>query len=135
MLARNAWTVILATALAAVTAGAQQPTKPTSTPARSSTTAAQTPAAAKKGNAKTSTAAVLAVNTDSAKKIVMANVPGATITSTHLRRTSGKSYYSVNYKEKGGRKTMHATVDANTGVFTATPVTTPAAKPAAKKPS
>ena len=134
MLARNAWTVIVATALAAAAAGAQQPAKPTSTPARSTTSKTQTPAAAK-SNAKTSTAAALPVNTDSAKKIVMANVPGASITSTHLRRSSSKSYYSVNYKEKGGRKTMHATVDANTGVFTATPVTTSTARPAAKKPS
>jgi len=85
MLARNAWTIVVATALAAAAAGAQQPTKPTSTPARSAT--AQQPTAAK-SNAKTSTAAALPVNTDSAKKIVMTNVPGATITSTHLRRTS-----------------------------------------------
>jgi len=131
MLARNAWTIVVATALAAAAAGAQQP-KPASTPARS--TAAQQPTAAK-ANAKTSTAAALPVNTDSAKKIVMTNVPGATITSTHLRRTSGKSYYSVNYKEKGGRKTMHGMVDANTGAFTQSAVAPAPAKPAAKKPS
>ena len=133
MLGRNAWAAIVATALAATAAGAQQPAKP-STPARSSASKPQTPAAAK-SNAKTSTAAALAVTTDSAKKIVLANVPGATIASTHLRRSSSKSYYSVNYKEKGGRKTMHAMVDANTGAFTAAPVTSSTAKPAAKKPS
>ena len=135
MLARNAWTIVVATALAAAAAGAQQP-KPASTPARSTATTQQKPAAAKT-NAKTSTAAALPVNTDSAKKIVMTNVPGATITSTHLRRTSSKSYYSINYKEKGGRKTLHGMVDANTGVFTQSapaPAQT-SAKPAAKKPS
>ena len=134
MLARNAWTIVVATALAAAAAGAQQPAKPASTPARSSTTQQQKPAAAKT-NAKTPTAAALAVNTDSAKKIVMANVPGATVTSTHLRRTSSKSYYSVNYKEKGGRKTLHGMVDANTGAFTPSAPAPAAAKPAAKKPS
>ena len=133
MLARNAWTIVVATALAAAAAGAQQPAKPASTPARSRTTAQQPTAA--KTNAKTSTAAALAVNTDSAKKIVMTNVPGATITSTHLRRTSGKSYYSVSYKEKGGRKTLHGTVDANTGVFTQSAPAPSSVKPAAKKPS
>ena len=133
MLARNAWTIVVATALAAAAAGAQQPAKPASTPARSSTTAQQSTAA--KTNAKTSTAAALPVNTDSAKKIVMTNVPGATITSTHLRRTSGKSYYSVSYKEKGGRKTLHGMVDANTGTFTQSAPATTAAKPAVKKPS
>ena len=133
MLARNAWTFVVATALAAAAAGAQQP-KPASTPARSSTATQQKPAAAKT-NAKTPTAAALAVNTDSAKKVVMANVPGATITSTHLRRTSSKSYYSVSYKEKGGRKTMHGMVDANTGAFTQSAPAPAAAKPPAKKPS
>ena len=135
MLARNAWTIVVATALAAAAAGAQQP-KPASTPARSSAAAQQPPAKANaKSNAKTATAAALPVNTDSAKKIVMANVPGATITSTHLRRTSGKSYYSVNYKEKGGRKTLHGMVDATTGVFTQSAPAPSSAKPAAKKPS
>ena len=132
MLGRNAWTVVVATALAAAAAGAQQP-KPASTPSRASTAAQQPPAA--KTNAKTSTAAALPVNTDSAKKIVMSSVPGATITSTHLRRTSGKSYYSVNYKAKGGRKTLHGMVDANTGVFTPSAPAPTSAKPAAKKPS
>ena len=134
MLARNAWTLVVATAFAAAAAGAQQPAKPASTPARSTSATQQKPAAAKT-NAKTSTAAALPVTTDSAKKIVMANVPGATITSTHLRRASGKSYYSVNYKEKGGRKTMHGMVDANTGVFSQSAVAPATAKPAAKKPS
>ena len=134
MLARNAWNMVVATALAAAAAGAQQP-KPASTPARSSTAAQQPAKTAAKTNAKTSTAAALPVNTDSAKKIVMTSVPGATITSTHLRRTSGKSYYSVNYKEKGGRKTLHGMVDANTGVFTQSAPAPAAAKPAAKKPS
>jgi uncharacterized membrane protein YkoI len=132
MLARNAWTLVVATAFAAAAAGAQQP-KPTSTPARS-TSHAQSPTAAKT-NAKTSTAAALSVNTDSAKKIVMANVPGATITSTHLRRGSSKSFYSVSYKEKGGRKTMHGMVDATTGVFSPSAPASTSAKPAAKKPS
>lgn len=131
MLARNAWTIVVATALAAVAAGAQQP-KSASSPARS-TTAQQPPAA--KTNAKTAAAAALPVNTDSAKKVVMANVPGATVTSTHLRRTSSKSYYSINYKEKGGRKTLHGTVDANTGAFTPVAAAPSSAKPAAKKPS
>ena len=134
MLARNAWTIVVATALAAAAAGAQQP-KPASTPARSSTAAQQPAKASAKTNAKTPTAAALAVNTDSAKKIVMASIPGATITSTHLRRTSSKSYYSVNYKEKGGRKTMHGMVDANTGAFTQSAPATNAAKSATKKPS
>jgi len=132
MLARNAWTIVVATALVAAAAGAQQP-KPASTPARSST-ASQAPTAAKT-NAKTATAAALPVNTDSAKKIVMTNVPGATITSTHLRRTSGKSYYSVSYKAKGGRKTLHGMVDASTGTFTQSAPAPTSAKPAAKKPS
>jgi uncharacterized membrane protein YkoI len=131
MLARNAWTIVVATAFAAAAAGAQQP-KPASAPARSSV-AQQKPAA--KTNAKTSAAAALPVNTDSAKKVVMASVPGATVTSTHLRRTSGKSYYSVSYKEKGGRKTLHGTVDANTGAFTQSAPAPSAAKPATKKPS
>ena len=115
MLSRNALTVLVATALSAVVAGAQQPAKPTTT---RSSTAAQAPAAAKK-SARTSTAVALPVSTDSAKKIVAANEAGASITSAHLHRSAGKAYYTVGYKPKGEKKTMHATVDANTGAFAA----------------
>jgi uncharacterized membrane protein YkoI len=119
MLARNALMVVVASALTAVAASAQQPAKPA---APRST--AQAPAAAKQA-----AAATLPVSSDSAKKIVAANAPGATVSSAHLKRNAGKAYYSVSYKMKGDKKPMHATVDANTGAFA------PAAAKSAKKPS
>ena len=131
MLSRNALVVIVATALTATAAAAQQPAKPATT--KHSSTPSQAPAAKK--NAHTSTAAAVPVNTDSAKKIVLANEAGATVTSTKLHHSGGKAYYAVSYKMKGDSKTMHATVDAHTGVFA--PAATPdsSKKPATKKPS
>ena len=125
MLSRNALAMLIATAVSAVAAGAQQPAKPTAT---RSTAAAQAPAAAKK-SAKTSTAVALPVSADSAKKVVAANAAGASVTSAHLHRSAGKSYYTVGYKTKGDKKTMHATVDANTGAFA---TVAPSAKSARK---
>jgi uncharacterized membrane protein YkoI len=132
MLARNALMLAVATALTAVAAGAQQPSKPT-TGTTHSTAAAQAPTAAKR-SAKTSAAAALPVSSDSAKKIVAANAAGAVVSSAHLKRSGGKAYYAVSYKMKGEKKSMHATVDANTGAFANV---APAAAPAksAKKPS
>lgn len=128
MLARNALMFVVATALTAAVAGAQQP-KPT-TPTKSST-AQQAPAA--KQTSKTSTAQATPIHSDSAKKIVMANEPGATVTSAKLHKESGKAWYNVSYKMKGDSKTMHATVDATTGAFSATaPAST---KSSTKKPS
>ena len=132
MLARNAFMLVVASALTAALAGAQQPAKPTGT-ARSTATP-QAPAAAKK-TAKTSAAAALPVSSDSAKKIVVANAPGATVSSARLHRSAGKAYYAVSYKVKGEKKSMHATVDANTGAFAAVAPPAAPAKPAAKKPS
>ena len=126
MLARNALVFVVATALTAAVAGAQQP-KP-ATPTKSSTT--QAPAA--KQTSKTSTAQAVPINSDSAKKIVMANEAGATVSSAKLHKESGKAWYNVSYKMKGQTKTMHATVDANTGAFSATPAST---KSSPKKPS
>lgn len=114
MLSRNALAVIVATALTAAVAGAQQPAKPATT--RSTAPTAQAPAQAKK-SAKTASAAALPINADSAKKIVTSNAAGATVTSARLHRSAGRSYYSVAYKMKGEKKAMHATVDANTGAF------------------
>jgi uncharacterized membrane protein YkoI len=130
MLSRNALAVIVATALTAAVAGAQQPAKPATTTTRASTTA-QAPAAAKK-TPKTSSAVALPVSADSAKKIVASNAAGATVTSARLHRSAGKSYYNVSYKLKGDKKTMHATVDATSGAFAT--VAPAATKPAAKKP-
>jgi uncharacterized membrane protein YkoI len=128
MLARNALVFVVATALTAAVAGAQQPKPATST---KSSTAQQAPAA--KSTSKTATAQALAINSDSAKKIVMANEAGATVTSAKLHKESGKAWYNVSYKMKGQTKTMHASVDANTGAFSATvPSST---KSSAKKPS
>jgi uncharacterized membrane protein YkoI len=131
MVSRNAWLVIVASALSAVGAAAQQPAKPATTSTHSST--AQAPAAAKK-TSKTSTAVALPVSADSARKIVAANEHGATVTSTKLHHKADKAYYAVSYKLKGDSKTMHATVDANTGTFAAAAAPAPA-KPAAKKPT
>jgi uncharacterized membrane protein YkoI len=121
---------VIATAITAAVAGAQQPK--TTPPARSTT--AQAPAAAKPSS-KTSTAAAVPVSSDSAKKIVVANAAGATVTSARLHRSSGKAWYAVSYKVKGEKKTMHATVDANTGAFANVAPPAPAAKSSAKKPS
>ena len=132
MVSRNALVVIVASALSAVAAAAQQPAKPAPTTTHSSTTA-QAPTAAKK-TGKTSTAVALAVTADSARKIVATNAHGATVTSAHLHHNAGKAYYAVSYKLKGDSKTMHATVDANTGAFTA--AAAPASpKSSAKKPT
>jgi uncharacterized membrane protein YkoI len=118
--------VAIATALTAAVAVAQQPKQ---APVAKST--AQAPAAKK--SAKTAAAAALPVSADSAKKIVMANAAGATVSSARLHKSAGKAYYNVAYKMKGEKNTMHATVDANTGAFaTMAPA---AAKPATKKPS
>ena len=132
MLARNALMLAVATALTAAAAGAQQPSKPATGTARS-TPGAQAPTAAKK-SARTSAAAALPVSSDSAKKIVVANAAGATVSSAHLKRSGGKAYYAISYRMKGDKKAMHATVDANTGAFANV---APAAAPArsAKKPS
>jgi len=131
MYTRNALVFAIATFVSAAVAGAQQPKQ--TTPTRSKATA-QAPAAAKP-TAKTSAAQALAINSDSAKKIVIANEPGATVTSTHLHRASGKAWYTVNFKAKGEKKTMHATVDATSGAFATVAPSAPATKPAAKKPS
>ena len=128
MLARNALVFVAATALTAAVAGAQQPKPATST---KSTSTAQAPAA--KSTAKTSSAQALPISSDSAKKIVMANEAGATVSSAKLHKESGKAWYNVSYKMKGQTKTMHASVDANTGAFSATvPSST---KSSTKKPS
>ena len=95
-------------------------------------TVQQAPAA--KSSSKTSTAKALPVSADSAKKIVAANEAGATVTSAKLHHASGKAYYEVGYKMKGDSKTMHATVDANTGEFAQKPAST-STKSSAKKPS
>jgi uncharacterized membrane protein YkoI len=131
MLSRNAFLVIVATALTAGAAAAQQPAKPATT--KHSSTPAQAPAAKK--NAHTSSAAAVAINADSAKKIVRANEAGATVTSTKLHHSGDKAYYTVSYKMKGDTKTMHATVDANTGAFAPAPAPDASTKPATKKPS
>ncbi len=126
MLARNALVFVVASALTAAVAGAQQPKS--TTPAHST---AQAPAA--KPSQKTSSAKALPVSADSAKKIVAANEAGATVTSAKLHHSSGKAYYEVGYKMKGESKTMHATVDANTGAFEQkAPAST---KSSTKKPS
>jgi uncharacterized membrane protein YkoI len=124
MLARNALVTVVATALAASAAAAQQPAKPAAPAPRSAIAHSQAPGAKK--NAKTSATAALAVNADSAKKVVMANAPGAKVTSERLHRSGGKSYYAVSYRVKGASRTMHANVDANTGAFT---TSAPAAAP------
>jgi uncharacterized membrane protein YkoI len=127
MRTRNAFVIAIATALTAALAGAQQPKQ---APAAKSTAPAQAPATKQKP--KTMAAATLPVSSDSAKKIVMANAAGATISSARLHKSAGKAYYNVAYKMKGEKKTMHATVDANTGAFEAV---APAAKSTTKKPS
>ena len=119
MLARNALALVVATALTAAVAGAQQPKS--ATPTKSSATQ-QAPAA--KSSSKTSTAQALPVSSDSAKKIVVANEAGATVTSAKLHHASGKAYYEVGYKMKGESHTQHATVDANTGAFAQKPAST-----------
>jgi len=128
MRTRNALLFLAATALSAAVAGAQQPK--TAPPAKS---AATTQAPAAKPSGKTSTATAVPINSDSAKKIVMANATGATVTSARLHRSSGKAWYNVSYKVKGEKKTMHATVDANTGAFANVAPTTKSSTP--KKPS
>jgi uncharacterized membrane protein YkoI len=121
---------VIATAATAAVAGAQQPK--TTPPAKSAATA-QAPAA--KPTQKTSAAQALPVSSDSAKKIVVANATGATVSSAKLHRSAGKAWYTVNYKVKGEKKTMHATVDANTGAFAQVTAPAAATKPSAKKPS
>lgn len=128
MLARNALVFVVATALTAAVAGAQQPKPAPST--KSTTPAQQAPAA--KSSSKTTSAQAVPINSDSAKKIVMANEAGATVSSAKLHHESGKAYYNVSYHMKGQSKTMHATVDANTGAFTATPAAS--TKSSTKKP-
>ena len=127
MRTRNALVLAIATALTAAVAGAQQPKQ---APVAKSTTA-QAPAAKQGG--KTAAAAAVPVSADSAKKIVMANAAGATISSARLHKSAGKAWYNVAYKMKGEKKTMHATVDANTGAFAT--VAPAAAKSTTKKPS
>lgn len=133
MLARNALVLAVATALTAAVAGAQQPT-PKTTPKPKSSSTAQAPAA--KTTSKTAAAQALPVSSDSAKKIVMANASGATISSARLHKSAGKAWYAVSYKMKGEKKTMHATVDANSGAFenVAQPAA-PTKSSSAKKPS
>ena len=130
MRTRNALLFVVATALSAAAAGAQQP-KPAPTTTKSTT--AQAPASAKKSS-KTSAATALPISADSAKKIVAANESGATVSSAHLKHSNGKAYYSVSYKMKGEKNTMHATVDANTGAFATVAPSTSSTK-SAKKPS
>jgi uncharacterized membrane protein YkoI len=130
MLARNALLFVVAAALSAAAAGAQQP-KPA--PSTTKSTTAQAPASAKKSS-KTSAATALPISADSAKKIVAANESGATVSSAHLKHSNGKAYYSVSYKMKGEKNTMHATVDANTGAFATVAPSTSSTK-SAKKPS
>jgi uncharacterized membrane protein YkoI len=125
MLARNALVLAIATALTAGIAGAQAPASKAK-----STATAQAPAA--KSTAKTAAVQALPVSSDSAKKIVMANASGATVSSARLHKSAGKAWYSVTYKG-ADKKTMHATVDANTGAFTA--AAPAAAKSTSKKPA
>ena len=130
MLTHNAFTLIGAITLTAAVAGAQQPAKQ---PPTTHTTATQAPAQSKK-TSKTSAATALPINTDSAKKIVVANAAGAMVSSAKLHKSDGKAYYAVSYKVKGNSKTMHASVDANTGAFAAGS-SAPPPKSSTKKPS
>lgn len=137
MLARNALAVLAATALTATLATAQQPAKPAPSTRSTAVTHAQQPAAAAKKSPRTSAAAALAVSADSAKKVVLANVPSAKVSSERLHRSNGKAYYMFSYRAKGQTKQMHASVDATTGAFS---MTVPAGgstrkAPAPKKPS
>ena len=125
MRTRNALLFVVASALTAAVAGAQQPK--TTPPAKSAAPAAAKPAQ------KTPAATAVAINSDSAKKIVLSNEAGATVTSTRLHKSAGKAWYNVSYRMKGEKKTMHATVDANTGAFAT--VAPPAKASTPKKPS
>lgn len=134
MLARNALAILATTALASTAAAAQQPAK--QAPATRSATAMQTqqPAAAKKSN-RTPAASALPVSADSAKKVLLANAPGAKVSAERLHRSGGKVYYALSYHVQGDTKTKHASVDARTGAFSMTPAPAAKAASAAKKPS
>jgi len=143
MLARNALAVLVASAFTASFAAAQQPAKQAPAPRSTSTTHPQQPTSTAKQNPTQSTTTKPAVSADSAKKVLLANVPGAKVSSERLRRSGGKAYYSISYRTKGEKQAKHATVDANTGAFSMTAPATksnkmaPTSKPAptSKKPS
>jgi uncharacterized membrane protein YkoI len=92
---------IAATALLATAASAQQPTSKHQTTAK--TAAASQPAPK--------------VTADSARKIVLANVPDAKIKSEKLHKEGGKREYVFRFTQpKAG--TSRAMVDAETGAYT-----------------
>jgi uncharacterized membrane protein YkoI len=137
MRTRNALIVGLIAQIAA--AGALMAQKPASKAAEPQK------AAAKSAQPTTAKAAAPAVSADSAKKVLMANVSGATVKSERLHRKAGREVYDFSYTGSD-KATHHATVDAATGEFKITPAATAAAKenhasasktksaPAAKKP-
>jgi hypothetical protein len=102
--------------------------------------------AAAKSAQPTTAKAAPAVSADSAKKVLMANVSGATVKSERLHRKAGHEVYDFSYTAGSDKSTHHATVDATSGEFKMTAPTTGAAKenhasasksksaPAAKKP-
>ena len=106
MIARATRTLVVATFALAATASAQQP-KQSPPPAQQPTRAAQA-----------SRGAAPAVSADSAKKVLLANLAGATVKSEHLRRRSGHEVYEFVAAQPGTKGNIHASVDATTGAFT-----------------
>ena len=79
--------------------------------------AQQTSSAAKPQKATATAAATVHISADSARRIVMQNLPGATVRSERLRTKGSQRYYVFTLRPQGQKANVRATVDASTGAF------------------
>ena len=123
-------TLTLVAALAFVGAGAAAAQQPTS---RSQTKPTHVAAAARPQAKQTAAAqAKVAISRDSARALVMARSPKATILSEKLHRRDGRLMYDVRYREAGSKASHYVRVDATTGAITAVPMTASTSQKARK---
>jgi hypothetical protein len=107
MLLRNVLPALFLCAAPLAAQTAKQQAAPTRHPASSASRAAKTPAPS--------------VSADSARKIVLANMPNAKVRSEHLSRNGGKRAYMFSLTAAGTKHVSRAAVDAETGTFTQMP--------------
>ena len=100
----------LAASVAFATVAAAQQSQPPAKPAQHKSAAASATGAPHVSDVK--------VSADSARRIVMANVPGATVKSERLRHAAGRPVYVFRLTEEKGKEVLSATVDAETGAYT-----------------
>ena len=117
MTTRKTLTLVAALVMSGAALGAQQPA------AKPQGAAKETHAVAAAQVKQASAQAKVAVSRDSARALVLARVPKATIESEKLHRRSGRMQYDVKYREAGSKASHWLRIDATTGAITQVPMT------------